>query len=243
MFLLDESAWQIKETPDRGRGVFARTELQPGTVIGDYVGKLIHYTADDESYGLYSLQYSDQLLIIPVDHTKPGVHLINHACMPNCGLYPYRDRMLIVTLRKLFPGEELVYEYLLEPPEDEDHDYPCFCGMPLCRGTMHVSREVGKRFNDFVRRQQGPLYENPPGQMGEVVPLLDHYPERVDDDPVYDLIGCLDREPLPLPDTKLPAADVIRRTIRESGLRLLFPELGYLVVGFFQQQLILSPVT
>ena len=241
MFLLDDSYWRITQTPDRGRGVIAEREISPGALIGDYTGKVIHHTHDDPTHGLYSLQYSDELLIVPPDHTQPGVHLINHACMPNCALYPYKDRMLIVSLRKIFPGEELVYEYLLEPPDDEDDEYPCFCGTPLCRGTMHVSLEVTKRFNVFVEEQQGDLYLNPPGKAGETIEPLDHYPEHVSDNAVFDLVGNLQRDPLVMDTDKLPDAATIRAAIRESGLCLVFPKLGYRVLGFFQQQLILSP--
>ncbi len=242
MFLLDESFWRITKTPNRGRGVFAAREIYPGAVIGDYTGKVIHHTEDDPTYGLYSLQYSDELLIIPFDHTQSGVHLINHACMPNCALYPYKDRMIVVTLRKIFPGEELVYEYLLEPPDDEDDEYPCYCGTPLCRGTMHVSLEVTKRFNDFVQEQQGDFYLNPPGKAGETIEALDHYPQQVPDHPVYDLLGNLQQPPLVMDGDTLPDVATLRATIRESGLCLVYPKLGYRVLGFFQEQLILAPV-
>lgn len=241
MFILHEDQWYIADTKSRGRGVFARCELSPGTVIGDYTGKLIHYLKDDPEQGLYSLLYSDELVVIPLDYKQPGVHVINHACMPNCGLYPYEDRMLIVALRKIFPDEELTFEYLLDPPEDEDADYPCFCGTPLCRGTMHVSREVATRFSTYVM-EQGNLYQHPAGKEGDILEPLAHYPDHMPDHPVYDLLGNLEHEPLVMDDEKLPDTATIRQTIRESGLCLAYPKLGYRVLGFFQQHLVLYPL-
>ena len=41
MFLIKDDFWQIKKTKERGYGVFARKEIKAGTIIGDYLGKVI----------------------------------------------------------------------------------------------------------------------------------------------------------------------------------------------------------
>ena len=41
MFLLSEDYLQIRKTKKKGFGVFAKKRIKAGTVIGDYLGKVI----------------------------------------------------------------------------------------------------------------------------------------------------------------------------------------------------------
>lgn len=42
MFLLKNNSWKIKKTIEKGYGVFAKKEIKAGTVISDYLGKVIN---------------------------------------------------------------------------------------------------------------------------------------------------------------------------------------------------------
>ena len=42
MFLLKDTDWEIKKTKEKGLGVFAKKEIKAGTVISDYLGKIIN---------------------------------------------------------------------------------------------------------------------------------------------------------------------------------------------------------
>ena len=41
MCLLKDADWEVKKTKEKGRGVFCKKEIKAGTVIGDYLGKVI----------------------------------------------------------------------------------------------------------------------------------------------------------------------------------------------------------
>ena len=81
MFLIPSNFWEIRETKNKGRGVFAKKPIPTGTIIGDYVGKLIQLNDvdfDKEKKNLYLMYYNDEIGIYP-DLKKPGVYLINHS--------------------------------------------------------------------------------------------------------------------------------------------------------------------
>src|SRR5579871_5079449 len=121
MFLLSPDYWEIKKTKNKGKGVFAKKNIIAGTIIGDYLGKIIR--KDDEEkyedkYGFYAMYYHGRATIFP-EVKQPGIHLINHSCMPNCYMYTYQGHTLYFALRRIFAGEELTVSYLVSPLDDD----------------------------------------------------------------------------------------------------------------------------
>ncbi len=68
MFFLPKDSWEVKKTKEKGRGVFTKADIPPGTVIGDYLGKVIR-TAEDELYdtedSFYLMYYHDRASLYP----------------------------------------------------------------------------------------------------------------------------------------------------------------------------------
>ena len=115
---------KIKKTSQKGRGVFAKKDIAPGTVIGDYLGKIIlNREIDEKTQGLYDMRINDFFSILP-DPKKEGVHLTNHSCEPNLGMYEIGIHTIFFALRKIFKGEELLVSYYLGPPEKKTCN-PC----------------------------------------------------------------------------------------------------------------------
>ena len=65
---------------------------------------------------------------------------INHSCAPNCETEEEDNRIFVYALRTIRPGEELFYDYRIEPAERRtkklEKEFGCFCGTSKCRGTM-----------------------------------------------------------------------------------------------------------
>mgnify|MGYP001559395028 FL=1 len=108
MILLKQTYWKVKTTKHKGDGLFAKKDIQPGVVIGDYLGKVLHNSEIEipsEKENFYLMYYHDRASIFP-DLTKPGAHLFNHSCEPNCALFTYQGHILFFSLRKIFAGEK-----------------------------------------------------------------------------------------------------------------------------------------
>lgn len=233
MLLLPHDAWEIRNTPRKGRGIHATKKINPGTVIGDYIGTVINNATDDtrEKDGLYLMYYHDYASIYPVDIKATGIHLLNHSCMPNCWLYTYQGHTLFFTLRTIHPGEELTADYLLSPAETcKQCQHQCLCGTTLCRGSMHLSPErfvAWNTFHETLAKETKRL----PIRYGKLLKPLSNYPQSISDHAIYNLFGATSVDPEIDQDTKLPSTMELRARIRETGRMQSFPKLEKKVLG------------
>jgi uncharacterized protein len=191
MFLLSGDYWEVRKTKEKGNGVFAKKGLIAGTVIGDYLGMVVkteEYDLDEDRHGLYLMYYDDQTCVYP-DLSKPGIHLLNHSCAPNCWMYIYHGHTLFYAIRDINSDEELTISYLLSPKDEMCDPCPhiCLCGHVCCRGTMHMPKKAYKIWDQFqgrLRKETKPLL----AVVGEELPRLSSYPNRL---PVNERITSL----------------------------------------------------
>lgn len=241
MFLLEDDAWEIKESGTMGRGVFAKKDIAPGVIIGDYIGEVIpmadesKYEGDDHFYLMY---YSDEVTISPNPKT-PGVHLLNHSCTPNCWMYTYKGHTLYFALRHIFPGEELTISYLLSPQDEECKPctHLCACNGAICHQSMHLSEKRYEKWDAFHEKEE---QKTTPAKVtpGSMLPLLDSYPENIPDNPIYTLFGSNQKDSLVCEENVMPIVEKVRAMIRQSGKTLLFPKLHLQVLGVFEDLII-----
>jgi hypothetical protein len=241
MILLPKDSWEIKITPQKGRGIFATKDIAPGVVIGDYIGRVIKTAEEDTSDkdGLYLMYYHDYASLYPVDINAPGIHLTNHSCTPNCWLYTYKGHTLFFTLRKIFAGEELTASYLLSPGTDcVQCRHNCLCDTNYCSGTMHLSAERFNEWNAF-NEKQAKMTKRARIRYGYPLPKLTSYPESIPDHPIYTLLGSLEKPSRIMDDDTLPSIEKMRELIRESGQTLFFPSSKTKVIGI-QNSIVIS---
>ncbi|HKX41762.1 MAG TPA: SET domain-containing protein [Burkholderiaceae bacterium] len=137
-------AIEVRRSEIHGRGVFARSALRAGQLIGEYAGK--RYAADE----VQVVDWNNQLTYLfalsdgsVIDGAQGGntTRFINHACAPNVEAverYGAGGELVlrVRALRRIQAGEELFLDYALETDGDDPSDYPCACGHERCRGTM-----------------------------------------------------------------------------------------------------------
>jgi len=241
MILLDSSSWCVVHTSDKGRGIIATKTIPAGIVIGDYIGRVVSSKDDSDEHGLYGMCWSDIFVIQP-DRATIGLHIINHSCMPNCGMYPYHGHILYVSLRKIFLGEELTVSYMVEPSRDPDGLYACVCDTELCTGTMMTTRSHAKPFWDrFVREKQGKFADTPPVPIGEIIHPLLSYPKQVSDCSVYDMYGNVDKPPYTYRGKKQLTVPSIRTIIRDTGVCIRDTVRNRLILGICEGECISKP--
>jgi len=180
MILLTDDIWEVKTTKEKGRGLFAKKPISQGTIIGDYIGTVLHpmkALIDDENF--YLMYYHDKAAIMP-DIEKPGVHLLNHACIPNCKLYIYKGHTLAFALKQIAPGEELTIHYLLAPKTEfcNPCKHMCRCGQANCTGSMHLSKEKYDIWRTIYEKQSKET-KRERIRYGKTLPLLSFYPKKI----------------------------------------------------------------
>lgn len=184
MFLITDDFWEVRETKEKGKGIFAKKRISKGTVIGDYLGKVIkteEYDLREDEKGLYLMYLTDEASIYP-DFEKPGLHLFNHSCEPNCFMHFYKGHTLLFALRDIKAGEELTISYMLSPNEYCDPcPHVCRCESKSCTGTMHLSKEKYEEWQEFqekAKKKAGVVRFT----FGKNLPRLNSYPKRINRD-------------------------------------------------------------
>ncbi|MDO8497331.1 MAG: SET domain-containing protein-lysine N-methyltransferase [bacterium] len=192
MFLLSDDSWEIKKTREKGYGVFSKKEIKMGTVIGDYLGKVIRireYDLENDKKGLYFMYFSDQAGIYP-NLNEPGPHLLNHSCQPNCWIYIYRGHSLFFALRKIEAHEELTISYLLSPKDETcaPCTHICRCASTNCTSTMHLSKDKYEYWQKFQNKERKKT-KRVRVVFGTNLPKLPSYPKTIPHNPIYKIMS------------------------------------------------------
>jgi len=248
MFLLPKDSYEVRKTKKKGRGVFAKKHIPAGTLIGDYIGRVV---SDDEAeileekygQGCYSFEYvGEDVSLFPIDLKAVGVHLINHSCAANCNVSDVEGHNIFFALRHIFPGEEITFDYEFDPESDGSVSY-CFCDSPFCRGTMYARADKPslkkKKSERKKKKEVRPKYHV--HKVGEILPPLAKYPKEIKDNHrKYNIFSNLNVPPLVTPGVKIPAVKELRERMRLTGRRLKFPDLNLSILAIVDDHLVVD---
>ena len=115
---------KVKRSRIHGTGVFAAQPIPKGTRIIEYTGERISWKEaqdlppldPDDPHHTFFFSLDDGRVINAAAGGNEA-RWINHSCDPNCKTTERRGRVYIVALRDLKKGEELFYDYSLEPAD------------------------------------------------------------------------------------------------------------------------------
>ena len=129
--------YEVRDTLQKGRGVFALKSIKAGAEIGEYEGKrLPYYQIDPKDYE-YLMYLNDEEGIV-ADKNQIGVHLLNHSCEPNCTMKVTKKATRFVAKRDIEPQEELTISYNYPSQENcPNCTHKCYCESKNCKKTMH----------------------------------------------------------------------------------------------------------
>jgi len=130
-----------------GTGVYTTRRIRRGSCIIEYTGKHLSWKVAMDlpprdprnpfHTFYYSLENGD---VIDAGEGGNEARWINHSCEPNCATEEGDDRIFVYARRTIYPGEELFYDYRIEPAARRtkklEKEFACHCGSPWCRGTM-----------------------------------------------------------------------------------------------------------
>ncbi len=138
---------EVRPSGVHGQGVFATRAIPRGTRIIRYTGEIISWEAaqklppHDPKNPHHTFFFSlEDGTVINAAVGGNEARWINHSCAPNCRTDDWRGGIYVFTKRKIKAGEELFYDYSLEPADRRtkalEKLFACYCGSPKCRGNM-----------------------------------------------------------------------------------------------------------
>lgn len=110
-----------------GKGLFAKKDIDEGTIICKATGKELNFKEttllkEKESHSL-QIDFDKYILC------QPQFLYSNHSCNPNCGV---NNNFELFSLRKIHAGEELFWDYSTSMLE-RHWTMHCSCGEKNCR--------------------------------------------------------------------------------------------------------------
>lgn len=138
----------VKETPLKGKGIFALRDIRKGEIISTFTGPRVKLERLDE----FPPEVVDHLFNVGTDEylmaREPEVRT-NHSCDPNAGIV--RD-VCLIAMRDIQKDEEITFDYSIII--DDDWALECRCGSPLCRKIIGKFRdlplEIKEKYRDFT---------------------------------------------------------------------------------------------
>jgi hypothetical protein len=138
----------VKESPDKGRGVYAARVIRKDEVILEFNGPYVKI----ESLDGIPREVQDHLFNIgPGEYLivrEPGVYT-NHSCDPNAGIV--RD-VLLVAMRDIGKDEEITFDYSMIT--SDGWTIECRCGSPSCRKIIgdykNLPDELKRKYDKYT---------------------------------------------------------------------------------------------
>ncbi len=126
---------KVKRTKT-GLGLFSMSEIPKGKCIIEYKGRVI---SKKEEYTINSkyLMEIDSRTVIDGSARSNIARYINHSCKPNAEIATWKKKAWIMSIKKIKPGEEILYDYGEEYWEEYIGPHRCRCSR--CR---HKSAHV-----------------------------------------------------------------------------------------------------
>ena len=142
-------ALRFDKSPIHGTGAFATSAIPAGARVIEYIGERITKAesvrrCERNNEYIFALNTEEDL-----DGHVPWnpARFINHSCAPNCEAQSEQERIWLVAVRDIQPGEEITFNYGYDL---EDYKaYPCRCGSTDCVGYI-----VAEEFFEHVRRHR-----------------------------------------------------------------------------------------
>ena len=138
---------EVRESEIHGTGVFAGTKVPKGKKVIEYVGEkitkneserrsiaLIEKNQGSETDGAVYIFEVNKRHDIDGNIPENTARFINHSCEPNCEPDVIKNRVWLISTRKIKEGEELSYNYGFDLDGYEDHE--CKCGTKKCVGYI-----------------------------------------------------------------------------------------------------------
>ena len=144
--------YKIKKSKidDKGRGLYASKDIQEGTKIINYLGRIVTNNYVDKS-DKYDNGKPIYLFTLNKKYTLDGdfswniAGLINHSCEPNSQYDGKGLKIWITAIKKIKKGEEITCDYGFGFDKDYKQ-FPCKCGAKNCCGYI-VREESRWRIN------------------------------------------------------------------------------------------------
>ena len=132
--------YKIKKSKIDKKGLYASQNIEKGTKIIEYKGKIISVKKSevdpkfDNKKAIYLFNINNRY-DLDGDFKFNIARLINHSCNPNCEVFGEGLKIWVYAMKDIKKGEELSYDYGFSFDENF-REFPCNCRSKNCVGFI-----------------------------------------------------------------------------------------------------------
>ena len=132
--------YKIKKSRIDKKGLYANQNIEKGTKIIEYKGKIISVKKSevdpkfDNRKAIYLFNINNRY-DLDGNFKFNTARLINHSCNPNCEVFGEGLKIWIYAMKDIKKGEELSYDYGFSYDENF-REFPCNCRSKNCVGFI-----------------------------------------------------------------------------------------------------------
>ena len=158
--------WKVKKSKVHGSGVFAVKNIKKNTKIIEYIGEKVLRSEGDkrsakrikdflhsEKTGSVYIFELNSKYDIDGSPEYNKARYINHSCNPNCEVDIIDGKIWISSIKKIYKGQELSYDYGYEFDKDDYKDHICKCGSKNCIGYI-ISSDDHAKYKRFKKKMK-----------------------------------------------------------------------------------------
>lgn len=151
-------AVEVRETMQKGFGLFASQDIPINALIIEYVGEVIDIHEKEERQSqynasnkhLYMMEIDSKRKLYVDSRFKGGLaRFLNHSCEPNSMLDKWivknRYRLGMYATRAISKDEEITFDYRWTPSFQRP-PVKCYCGSVTCRGFLEKFTSEEEKF-------------------------------------------------------------------------------------------------
>jgi len=136
----------IKKSNIKGKGLFAKRDIEKGELIGIVKGKIV--PDNKYSYKKYNPNYLHPISYKKAILNKNKTKYTNHSCNPNAGL---KKGIRIIALKNIKKDEEITIDY---DTLEYNWKMKCNCKSKNCRkiikGYKFLNQKLKKKYKGFI---------------------------------------------------------------------------------------------
>jgi hypothetical protein len=154
--------WKLKRSKVHGYGIFATKDILKNKKIIQYIGEKISKSEGDKRSEKRIKKYLNSKLTgsvyifelnskFDIDGSPlyNKARYINHSCEPNCEVDIINGQIWISSIKKIYKGEELSYDYGYTFDKDDYKDHLCKCGSKTCIGYI-ISSDEWLKYKKYI---------------------------------------------------------------------------------------------
>jgi len=132
--------YKIKKSRIDKKGLYANQNIEKGTKIIEYKGKIISVKKSevdpkfDNRKAIYLFNINNRY-DLDGNFKFNTARLINHSCNPNCEVFGEGLKIWVYAMKDIKKGEELSYDYGFSFDENF-REFPCNCRSKNCVGFI-----------------------------------------------------------------------------------------------------------